>query len=84
MKFTALALLATLAAGAAFAEDLTPTSMLGHTEDEVKATLVSMGYEVRKIEDEDGKIEAYFVKDGKMGEVYVDPASGTVSKLSMK
>ncbi|WP_161555733.1 PepSY domain-containing protein [Mangrovicoccus ximenensis] len=84
MKFAAAALLASLAAGAALAEDLTPASMLGHTEDEVKATLVSMGYEVRKIEEEDGKIEAYFVKDKTMGEVYVDPASGIVSKLSMK
>ncbi|WP_172329261.1 PepSY domain-containing protein [Mangrovicoccus sp. HB161399] len=84
MKVYAAALLATLAAGAAFAGDLTPQSMLGHTEDEVKATLVSMGYEVRKIEDEDGKIEAYIVKDKQMGEVYVDPASGVVSKLSMK
>jgi len=84
MKLAAIALLASLAAGAAFAEDLTPQSMLGHTEDEVKATLTTMGYEVRKIEEEDGKIEAYVVKDGHMGEVYVDPASGAVSKLSMK
>ncbi|WP_171060648.1 PepSY domain-containing protein [Poseidonocella sp. HB161398] len=85
MKLFAPALLAAaLVSTGAFAADLAQGTALGHTEDEVRASLVSMGYEVRKIEDEDGKIEAYVVKDKSMGEVYVDPASGQVARLSMK
>ena len=33
---------------------------------------------------EDGKIEVYFVRDGKMGEVYVSPQTGAVTKLEIK
>ena len=33
---------------------------------------------------EDGKIEVYFVRDGKMGEVYVSPETGAVTKLEVK
>ena len=86
MKTLTLALVAAIALpfAAAAAEPLTPQSMLGHTEDEVKATLTSMGYEVRKIEEEDGKIEAYFVDGETMGEVYVDATTGQVSRLSLK
>jgi hypothetical protein len=43
-----------------------------------------MGYEVRKAEMEDGKIEVYFVRDGQMGEVYVNPQTGAVTKLELK
>lgn len=78
--FIALIVLAT----PALAEDLTMDSVLGTTLDEVKAALTDMGYEVRKGEMEDGKIEVYFVRDGKMGEVYVDPQTGAVTKLDLK
>jgi hypothetical protein len=43
-----------------------------------------MGYDVRKAEMEDGKIEVYFVRDGQMGEVYVNRATGAVTKLEIK
>ena len=33
---------------------------------------------------EDGNIEVYFVKDGKMGEVYVNPETGAITKLDVK
>ena len=65
-----LVILATTVALAtpALAADLTMDSTLGTTMDAVKASLTEMGYEVRKSEMEDGRIEVYFVKDGKMGE----------------
>jgi hypothetical protein len=77
-----LALIALIAfASPALAEDVTADSVLGTSVEEVTASLTAMGYEVRKAEMEDGKIEVYFVRDGAMGEVYVDTASGRVTKL---
>jgi len=52
--------------------------------EEVQASLTEMGYEVRKVEMEDSKIEVYFVKDGEMGEVYVSLETGQITKLDMK
>lgn len=81
-KLTLLALLAI--ASPALAESITKDSVLGTTMQEVQASLTAMGYEVRKAEMEDGKIEVYFVRDGKMGEVYVNPQTGAVTTLKMK
>jgi len=67
----------------AFAAELSMGAELGKSMDEVKASLASLGYEVRKGEMEDGMIEVYFVKDKTMGEVYVDAATGKIAKLSM-
>ena len=79
------ALIAAMALAApVLAMDLSGDTVLGTTEAEITAKLTDMGYEVRKIEAEDGKIEAYVVKDGKMAEVYVDPVSGKVAKLEAK
>lgn len=41
-------------------------------KEKLTAQLVAEGYEVRKIIMEDGKIEAYVVKDGEMAELYFD------------
>ncbi|MEQ9518399.1 MAG: PepSY domain-containing protein [Parvibaculum sp.] len=71
-------------ASPALAEELTMETVLGTTIEEVQASLVEKGYEVRKAEMEDGKIEVYFVRDGQMGEVYVDPQTGTITKLDLK
>lgn len=80
-----LALITLLAFGTpVLAEDVTMDSLLGTTMEEVQASLIAMGYEVRKTEMEDGKIEVYFVRDGKMGEVYVSPQTGAVTKLEIK
>lgn len=68
----------------ALAEDVSMNSILGTTMEEVQASLTAMGYEVRKAEMEDGKIEVYFVRDGQMGEVYVNPQTGAVTKLELK
>lgn len=80
-----LALITLLAlATPALAEDLTPDTVLGTTLGDVQAKLAEMGYEVRKAEMEDGKIEVYFVRNGKMGEVYVNAETGRITKLDMK
>lgn len=71
-------------ASPALAAELTMDTVLGTTVPEVQTTLTDMGYQVRKSEMEDGKIEVYFVKDKKMGEVYVSTVTGKVTKLKMK
>lgn len=52
----------------AFAEDEVDPAL----KEKLTAQLVAEGYEVRKIEMEDGKIEAYVVKDGETLELYFD------------
>jgi hypothetical protein len=85
MKMRKLFILATLVlAGPALAADLSTGTVLGTTQAEVQAKLIDMGYEVRKSEMEDGKIEVYFIKDKKMGEIYVSTATGKVTRLKMK
>ncbi len=80
-----LIILAALAlASPALAAELTMDTVLGTTMAEVQAKLTDMGYQVRKSEMEDGKIEVYFVKGGRMGEVYVSTATGKITKLKMK
>ncbi|MDB6183239.1 PepSY domain-containing protein [Paracoccus fistulariae] len=81
-KFALIAMMAF--ATPALAEDVSMNSILGTTMEEVQASLTAMGYEVRKAEMEDGKIEVYFVRDGQMGEVYVNPQTGAVTKLELK
>lgn len=71
-------------ASPALAENVTMDSVLGTTMDEVQRSLTEMGYEVRKAEMEDGKIEVYFVRDGQTGEAYVNPTTGKVTKLEIK
>ena len=68
----------------AFAEDLTMDTVLGTTLQEVQAKLTEMGYEVRKGEAEDGKIEVYFVRGNEKGEVYVSPETGKITKLDVE
>lgn len=81
-KFALIALMAL--ATPALAEDVSMDSVLGTTMDEVQTALTAMGYDVRKAEMEDGKIEVYFVRDGQRGEVYVNPQTGAVTKLELK
>lgn len=83
-KILITALAITAFASQALAADLSMDTVLGTTLDEIKASLTDMGYEVRKSETEDGKIEVYVVKDGKMAEVYVSPSTGKPTKIKMK
>lgn len=54
---------------------------LGKADAEIRAALEQDGYEVRKIETEDGYLEAYAMRDGQRFEIYVDPESGKVVKI---
>ena len=54
---------------AALASDAKPSA---ETEAQIRATLTEQGYEVRKIEVEDGMYEAYALKDGKKLEIYMN------------
>ena len=62
--------------------DLAMGTMLGTSEDAIKTTLTGLGYEVRKMDMEDGAIEAYVVKDKLMAEVYVSAKTGEIIKVS--
>ena len=68
----------------ALAMDLEMGTELGTTQEAIRTALTGMGYDLRKIEMEDGKIEAYVVKDKTMAEVYVDPQTGKVIKMESK
>jgi len=68
----------------AFAAEVTQDAQLGTTMDEVKASLVEMGYEVRKVQMQDGEIEAYAVMGDTLSEVFVDPAIGLVTRIVPK
>jgi hypothetical protein len=81
-RFAFITLLAL--ASPALAEDVTMDTRLGTTMQEVQTSLTGMGYEVRKAEMEDGKIEVYFVRDGQMGEAYVSTQTGQITKLEIK
>jgi len=81
MRKTILAI-ALLIAAPAFGEELMMGSQLGTTPEAVKAALTEMGWEVRKLDMEDGMIEAYAVMGGQMAEIYVDPTTGAVVKVS--
>ncbi|MCA8880944.1 MAG: PepSY domain-containing protein [Rhodobacteraceae bacterium] len=50
-------------------EDVTLTP---ETEGQIKTMLTEQGYEVRKVQTEDGMFEAYALKDGKKYEIYLD------------
>lgn len=67
LKLLALAL--ALPAAAALASEGTPNA---ETQAKIRELLTGQGYDVRKIESEDGQYEAYALKDGKKYEVYLN------------
>ncbi|KIC29488.1 PepSY domain-containing protein [Leisingera sp. ANG-M6] len=67
LKLATLAL--ALPAAAALASDGTPSA---ETQAKIRDLLTGQGYEVRKIETEDGLYEAYALKDGKRYEFYLN------------
>ena len=68
---------------AAIAQDaaLAVGADLGTSEQAVKDGLTAMGYEVRKMDMEDGEIEAYAVRGREMAEIYVSPETGKVTRI---
>ncbi len=53
----------------------------GKTQDEITKSLEAQGYTVRKVETEDGYLEAYALLDGERYEIYVDTKTGKVVKV---
>lgn len=70
-KLLPLALAAALA-GPALASDY--AKLDADKEAQIRATLTEQGYEVRKVQVEDGMYEAYALKDGNKYEIYLDAA----------
>ncbi len=54
---------------------------VGKTKADIAASLEQQGYEVRRLEEEDGNLEAYAVRDRQRFEIYVDPQTGNVVKI---
>lgn len=55
------------------------SSLTQERKTEITNKLVAEGYEVRKIDMEDGMIEVYALKDGQRFELYLDEALNVVS-----
>lgn len=72
---------AVLLAGQALAEDITLGDVLGGTVEEIRSGLIAMGYDVRKMEFEDGEIEIKMVKGIAMIELHVERATGQVVEI---
>lgn len=72
----ALGLFVSAAAAAVMSGDY-----VGKTKAEIAESLEQQGYEVRKVEEEDGNLEAYAVLDRQRFEIYVDPQTGNVVKI---
>lgn len=51
------------------------------SEDAIKAKAAELGYEVRKVKEEDGCYEVYGIdKNGAKAEIYLNPVTGEVVK----
>lgn len=70
LTVAALVTALSVAAPAAFASG--SSKMSTETRDAIRTKLTEQGYEVRKIEAEDGMYEAYVIKDGTRMELYLN------------
>ena len=69
-----------LAAGLAMAA-ASQGDYAGKTVAEITKSLEQQGYVVRKVEREDGYLEAYALLEGDRFEIYVDPKSGKIVEI---
>lgn len=51
--------------------------------DALKVKASEMGYDVKKVEIDDGCFEIYAIKDGKRVEAYLNPVSGEVVRVEI-
>lgn len=70
-------------AGVAIAE-ISQGSYSGKTAQEIRQHLESQGYQVGKIESDDGYLEAYAVLSGKRYEIKVNPSTGKVIRIELE
>lgn len=54
------------------------SSLSGVSDDQVRASLEALGYEVTGFEREQGEIEVYALKDGRRWELKIDPRTGGI------
>ncbi|GGH38358.1 Peptidase propeptide and YPEB domain-containing protein [Cribrihabitans marinus] len=57
-----------------------PSPLPGFSDDQIRASLQALGYEVTGFERERGKIEVYATKDGRRWELKIDPRTGGILK----
>jgi hypothetical protein len=76
-RILALALALSLPVSAFASSDY--SNLTAERKTEITNKLTADGYEVRKIDMEDGMIEAYVLKDGQRFELYLDAALNVVS-----
>lgn len=55
-----------------------PSSLPGVSDDQVRASLQALGYQVTGFERERGEIEVYATKDGRRWELKIDPRTGGI------
>jgi predicted small secreted protein len=55
-----------------------PSPLPGASDEDIRAALLSQGYEVTKYERERGQIEVYATKDGRRWELKIDPRTGNI------
>ena len=84
MKLTPVALALALFAAPACAQEVAPGDQLGTEIGAISTALSGRGYEVRKTEREDGKVEVYAVREGRRFEIYVDVETGAVIRVKEK
>lgn len=58
-----------------------PSRETAATHQAVRSKLMGQGYEVRKIESEDGLLEVYAVKDGQKYELYLKPDTLEIQEI---
>lgn len=88
MKKFILATTTLLALGAAMPAFATGDDHCGNADtstwmsvDALKLKATEMGYDVKKVEIDDGCFEIYAIKDGKRVEAYLNPVSGEVVRV---
>lgn len=58
-----------------------PSSLPGISDDQIRAALQGLGYEVVGFERENGEIEVYAMKDGRRWELNIDPRTGDILRI---
>lgn len=58
-----------------------PSPLPGVSDDQIRASLQALGYEVTGFEREGGEIEVYAMKDGRRWELNIDPRTGGILRI---
>lgn len=82
LRITALGAILAVPAGLA-AADVSQGSYSGKTAAEIRQQLEAQGYQVRKIDADDGYLEAHAVLNDRRYEIKVDPQTGKVIRIEL-